>query len=253
MPRTHSGALELDRMTWPEIRAGIDAGRDTVVVAFGATEQHGPHLPLGTDAMIGDHLARLVADRLGAFLAPTVRVGCSRHHLAFAGTLSLEDATFHAIVADHVRSLARSGFRRIVLLPTHGGNFAPLAAALEQLGPVEGARIDALTDVTALLEIALIGEREFGIALGDGGLHAGEWETSLILAIAPDLVRTGAAEPGYTGDPAAALGALFAGSIEDVAENGVIGDPRESSTAHGERYWAAAVDLVLERIGGAEA
>ena len=247
-------ALELDRLTWPEIRAELDGGRDTVVVAFGATEQHGPHLPLGTDAMIGDHLARLVAERLDAFLAPTVRVGCSSHHLAFAGTLSLADATFHAIVADLVGSLAGNGFGRIVLLPTHGGNFAPLAAALEQLGPVAGARVDALTDVTALLEIALIGEREFGIPLGDGGLHAGEWETSLILAIAPDLVRMPQAEPGYTGDPAAAIGALFAGGVESVARNGVIGDPRRATAAHGERYWAAVVDLVLGRLdGGPEA
>ncbi len=245
-------ALELDRLTWPQIRAELDGGRDTVVVAFGATEQHGPHLPLGTDAMIGDHLARLVADRLDAFLAPTVRVGCSRHHLAFAGTLSLADATFHAIVADLVTSLAGNGFGRIVLLPTHGGNFAPLAAALELLGPVAGARVDALTDVTALLEIALIGEREFGVPLGEGGLHAGEWETSLILAIAPELVRMPQAEAGYTGDPAAAIGALFAGSIETVAENGVIGDPQQASAAHGERYWAAVVDLVLERLGGSE-
>jgi creatinine amidohydrolase len=247
-------ALELDRLTWPEIRAELDGGRDTVVVAFGATEQHGPHLPLGTDAMIGDHLARLVAERLDAFLAPTVRVGCSSHHLAFAGTLSLADATFHAIVADLVSSLAGNGFARIVLLPTHGGNFAPLAAALEQLGPVAGARVDALTDVTALLEIALIGEREFGIPLGEGGLHAGEWETSLILAIAPDLVRMPQAEPGYTGDPAAAIGALFAGGVESVAKNGVIGDPRQATADHGERYWAAVVDLVLDRLdGGPEA
>jgi creatinine amidohydrolase len=63
------GAAELDRMTWPEVRAEQQAGRDTVVIAFGATEQHGPHLPLATDAIIGDHLARLVAARLNAFVA----------------------------------------------------------------------------------------------------------------------------------------------------------------------------------------
>lgn len=243
--------LELDRMTWPEIRAELDAGRDTVVVAFGATEQHGPHLPLGTDAMIGDELSRRVAERLGAFLAPTVRVGCSRHHLAFAGTLSVEDETFHRLVADIVRSLAGGGFRRIVLLPTHGGNFAPLGAALERLGAIDGVRIDALTDVSALLEIALIGEREHGVALSEGGLHAGEWETSLILAIAPELVRMPQAEPGYTGDPAAALGAIFDSGVDTIAPNGVIGDPARATAEHGDRYWAAAVDLVLERLNGA--
>jgi creatinine amidohydrolase len=115
------GALVLDEMSWPEVEAELAAGRDTVVIAFGATEQHGPHMPLATDALIGDHLARLVAEQLGAFVAPTVRIGCSEHHLEFPGTLSISEPTFHALVADLVRSLARGGFRRVVLLPTHGG------------------------------------------------------------------------------------------------------------------------------------
>ena len=103
-------ALELDKLTWPEVEAELKDGRDTVVVAFGATEQHGLHMPLATDALIGDELARAVADRIDAFVAPTVRVGCSSHHLDFPGTLSLEDETFHAIVRDLVSSLARGGF-----------------------------------------------------------------------------------------------------------------------------------------------
>src|SRR3954453_11377685 len=140
-------ALELDKLTWPEVQAELEAGRDTVVVAFGATEQHGPHMPLATDALIGDELARAVAERIDAFVAPTVRVGCSAHHMDFPGTLSLEDATFHAIVGDLVRSLARGRFRRVVLLPTHGGNFAPLATAVEQLGEIESVDVVALTDL----------------------------------------------------------------------------------------------------------
>ena len=125
------GAIELDKLTWPEVQAELEGGRDTVVIAFGATEQHGPHLPLSTDALLGDHLARLIADRLDAFVAPTVRIGCSEHHLEFPGTLSVSESTFQLVVADIARSFARGGFRRVVLLPTHGGNFGPLAAALE--------------------------------------------------------------------------------------------------------------------------
>src|SRR5438132_447379 len=97
------GAVELDRLSWPEVQAQLESGRDTVVIAFGATEQHGPHMPLATDALLGDHLARLVAERLDAFVAPTVRVGCSEHHLAFPGTLSVAQATFHSLVGDLVR------------------------------------------------------------------------------------------------------------------------------------------------------
>ena len=168
-------------------------------MALGATEQHGPHMPLATDALIGDHLARIVAERLDAFLAPTLRVGCSEHHVGFAGTISLSEETYHSVIAEMVRSLLRGGFGRIVLLPTHGGNFGPLAGALAKLEDSERAHVVALTDLGVLFEIARIGEREFGVPLGEGGLHAGEWETSLMLAIHPELVAMEAVPAGLHG------------------------------------------------------
>jgi creatinine amidohydrolase len=240
-------AVELDKLTWPEVKAELEAGRDTVVVAFGATEQHGPHMPLATDALLGDELARLVADRLDAFVAPTVRVGCSAHHLDFPGTLSLEESTFGAIVGDLVRSLARGGFRRVVLLPTHGGNFAPLAAALGGLS-VDGVEIVALTDITALLRIANVGAEEYDVPLGEGGLHAGEWEASMLMALEPSLVRMDRAEAGFTGDLQEAVERMFAGGTKAVSENGAIGDPSRASVEHGRRYWDVAVDSVMEQI-----
>jgi creatinine amidohydrolase len=242
-------ALELDRMTWPEIKAEQERGRDTVVVAFGATEQHGPHMPLATDALLGDHLARVVADRLDAFVAPTVRIGCSEHHLEFPGTLSISQSTFEGTVADIVRSLARGGFTHVVLLPTHGGNFGPLAAALERLGSVNGIEIRALTDLGALFTIALLGAHEHDVPLGEGGIHAGEWETSMLMAIHPELVHLERGEPGYTGDPQAAIGAIFDGGVEAVAENGVIGDPARASAAHGARYWDEVLAITLSELG----
>ncbi len=161
-------ATQLDRLTWPEVKAQIEAGRDTVVVALGATEQHGLHMPLATDALIGDHLAMRLAECLDAFVAPTVRLGCSEHHLGFAGTISLGEETFQALVGDLVRSLLRGGFRRIVLMPTHGGNFAPLAAAVERLGEQDRGHVIALTDLGVLFQIAQLGESEFGVPLGQG-------------------------------------------------------------------------------------
>lgn len=242
-------AVELDKLTWPEVAARIEAGQDTVVIAFGATEQHGPHLPLATDALLGDELARRVADKLDAFVAPTVRVGCSDHHLAFAGTLSLREETFAAIVADLVSSFATSGFRRVVLLPSHGGNFAPLAAAVEALPDDVGIEVAALTDVSVLLTIAQLGAEAHGVPLGEGGLHAGEWETSMVLTIAPELVAMDRAEAGFTGDPEEAIGGLFAAGVESVSDNGVIGDPAQASAAHGEAYWQRAVEAVIAAIG----
>lgn len=242
------GALELDKLTWPEVQAELEAGRDTVVIAFGATEQHGRHMPLATDALIGDEMAKVVAERIDAFVAPTVRVGCSSHHLDFPGTLSLEDDTFHAIVVDLVRSLARGGFRRVVLLPTHGGNFGPLAAAVEKLGDVQGVKVVAMTDLTALMRVASVGEQEYGVPLGEGGLHAGEWEASMLLAVEPSLVRMDRAEAGFTGELQEAIERMFAGGTKAVSENGAIGDPARASAEHGRRYWDVAIETVMEQI-----
>jgi len=223
------GALELERMSWPEITAEMERGRDSVVLAFGATEQHGPHMPLATDALLGDHLALLVAEELDAFLAPTVRFGCSEHHLEFPGTISISEATFHSIVSDVVSSLARGGFGRVILIPAHGGNFGPLAAAIDAIGSDPGIEVRALTDLGALLAIAQLGEREYDVPLGEGGIHAGEWETSMLAAIHPEMIRLDRREPGYTGDPQQAAGAIFSAGVHSIARNGVIGDPARSS------------------------
>jgi creatinine amidohydrolase len=245
------GAKVLEEMAWPEVQAAIAGGHDTVVVAFGTTEQHGPHLPLATDVLLGAHLARRVADELDAFVAPTMRIGCSAHHLAFPGTLSLRDTTFHAVVADLVESLVRGGFRRIVLLPSHGGNFIPLAAAVARMDEHEGVDVVALTDIEVLMQIALLGHEELGVPMAEGGLHAGEWETSMLLAVEPAAVRMDRAEPGYTGDPETALQSLFGTGVQEIAANGVIGDPLRARAAHGEAYWEKAVELAVAAVEAA--
>ena len=116
--------IRLEDMNWPDIKKAIANGYKTVVVGIGATEQHGPHLPLKTDAVIGEMLAYEVAKGLGnALQAPTIRVGCSEHHLSFPGTISLHASTLKSIIIDYVESLKRHGFETVVLLPSHGGNF----------------------------------------------------------------------------------------------------------------------------------
>jgi creatinine amidohydrolase len=243
-------AVQLDKLTWPEVEAELRGGRDAIVVAFGATEQHGPHMPLATDALIGDHFARRLADRLDAFVAPTVRVGCSSHHLAFPGTLSISDETFHGIVADLVSSLVGAGFGRLVLVPTHGGNFAPLAAAVEKLAAEHREHVVAITDLGVFLRIAQVGEEEFEVPIPEGGLHAGEWETSMMLAIHPDLVHMDRAEPGFVGDPRETVASLFAAGVDSISDNGAIGDPARASAEHGRRYWDAALELAVEMVEG---
>ena len=117
--------VRMREMNWPDIKAAVEQGYTTVVVAVGSTEQHGPHLPTMTDTRIGDEVARRVAMKLGhALQANTISVGCSSHHFGFSGTISLRDETLRMVIRDYVSSLIRSGFDRIVLLPSHGGNFS---------------------------------------------------------------------------------------------------------------------------------
>jgi creatinine amidohydrolase len=242
------GALDLYTLTWPELRREIDAGRDTIVLAFGAVEQHGHHLPFGTDSILGDELGRAVAERLDAVLAPTVRVGCSRHHLAFPGTMSISEETFEGVVGDIVRGWARHGFKRIVLLPTHGGNFQPLAVAIERIGPIDGVKLIGVTDLSLLVNATLGTGADLGVPAAEGGLHGGEWETSMVLAVAPDLVRMEDAVAGYTGDLESGLTRFFEEGVDALTDTGVIGDPTNASPEHGRVYFDRLVDLAIELI-----
>jgi creatinine amidohydrolase len=242
------GAFELYTSSWPEVKREIEQGRDTVVVAFGAVEQHGHHLPLGTDAIFGDELGRAVADRLDAFHAPTIPIGCSRHHLAFPGTMSVEPETFHRIVADVVRGWAHHGFARIVLLPTHGGNFEPLAGAMERLDHMPDVKVVAVDDLGLLVQATLGLGMELGVPLHEGGLHGGEWETSMMMALHPELVHMDRAVPGYTGDLESGRDRFLGEGIHVISESGVFGDPHQASAEHGRKYIERLVDLTVQFI-----
>lgn len=240
--------LFLDRMTWPEIAEQIRNGRDTVVVPFGSTEQHGRHLPLGTDSVIGDELGRGMAEALDAFLAPTMRFGCSEHHLAFAGTISITEDTFRNVVRDIVSSLCRHGFRRIILLPTHGGNFAPLKQAVVQIGPVvEGTRILAFTDLDGLLGAACRSSSKFGVNPVRSGAHSGEWETSVMLHLRSEEVNMERAAEGFLGSISEVHAKIKSG-LEKLDPNGVLGDPRMGKAEAGKVYVEDSVDFLCQWV-----
>ena len=238
-------ALYLDRLTWLDVKTEIQNGRDTVVVPFGSTEQHGRHMPLGTDAVLGDELGWHLAERLDAFLAPTVRFGCSSHHLAFPGTISLSEDTFQRIVLDVVASLSGHGFRRIVLLPTHGGNFKPLAEAMAKTDPPPGVRVQAFTDLERLTRAAFESSRAFGVGAAQSGAHSGEWETSLMLALKPQQVRLDRAVEGFVGELSEIMSKVF-DDIQHLDANGVLGDPRPASAEAGRKYLEETTAFLYE-------
>jgi len=189
-----------------------------------------------------------VAERLGAFLAPTVRVGFSPHHMAFAGTLTVDEGAFQAVAGQIVRALAEHGFQRIVLLPTHGGNFRPLGGAVAALGTMDGVKVITFPDVGMLLNAILPVASEMGLTPAEGGVHAGEWETSMMLALRPELVRMERAEEGYVGDLATGVQRFFNEGVHVLAENGIFGDPRRASAEAGRKYIQNIVDIVVRTV-----
>jgi creatinine amidohydrolase len=247
----------IERMTSPAVRTAIDGGSTTVVIACGAVEQHGPHLPLFMDAEHGVQLAEEVAARLGnALVAPTIRIGCSEHHMAFAGSMTLRTETFEAVCTDCCTSLTRHGFSDVCFVPTHGGNYGPLAAMLPRLNDVVAphARVHAFTDLQGQVELwRRVIEAEAGLGDRVGG-HADIAEASIMLALHPELVDVAAAEPGYLGElTPAVLARLFEHGIDAVTPNGVLGDPRGMSAALGLRCIAETADLIAEHFRAAMA
>ncbi|MDG4605677.1 MAG: mycofactocin biosynthesis peptidyl-dipeptidase MftE [Candidatus Contendobacter sp.] len=232
----------LAELTGPAVAQAVAAGITTVILPLGATEQHGPHLPLGTDTWRAEALAGRLAGRLPVLIAPVIPVGCSDEHGGFAGLLSLEAETLAAVIVDCARRMVAWGVQRLVVLSAHGGNGRALALAetrLRQELPTLAVWIpDAMTVCgDAVLAIAA----EAGIPLTAVGLHAGEWETSELLRLRPEQVRMDQAAPGYTGDRDAGLAQLVASGTRSLTLTGVVGDPRRADAGRGERYLAAQV------------
>jgi creatinine amidohydrolase len=246
--------IRLEQMTWPDVRAAIDAGFTTVVVAIGSTEQHGPHLPTMTDARIGDALADLVARRLGrSLVARTVDVGVSEHHLAFGATVSVKPATLKLILRDYIDSLARSGFRRIVFIPTHGGNFSTVAEVVADRGALPpGVEVTGFTDLLRFAGFLNDVSSEYGVSAEESGAHAGESETSIMMALEPDLVARERLAAGYLGPLGEAeVAVIFERGMPALTANGVLGDPTKASAEKGRVYLARLAAFLVEQIGKA--
>ncbi|MCG6867553.1 MAG: creatininase family protein, partial [Gammaproteobacteria bacterium] len=113
----------LAEMTWPEVAQALAGGVTTVILPLGATEQHGPHLPLATDTVRAAALAEALAEQLTQTLvAPVLPIGCSDEHSGFPGLLSLEGGTLARVIVDCARRMAAWGLQRLILLSAHGGN-----------------------------------------------------------------------------------------------------------------------------------
>ncbi|MEV6320105.1 mycofactocin biosynthesis peptidyl-dipeptidase MftE [Nocardia sp. NPDC051787] len=200
-------------LTWPEAGERAAAGA-ILAFAVGATEQHGPHLPLSTDTDVAAALcARLAAARSDVLVGPAIPYGASGEHAGFPGTLSIGQAALELLVVELCRS-ATDTFDRILLVNWHGGNVEPLRRAKDLL------RAES-RDVRVYLP-------RF-----DGDLHAGRSETGLQLALAPGRVRADLAAAGDPRPLAELLPVLRAAGVRAVSANGVLGDPAGATEAEG--------------------
>ncbi len=232
---TASRPARLDRLSWT--KAAEWFRRDPrLLLPVGTCLQHGPHLPLGTDTLLVEHLAADLAERTGILLAPTLPFGvCSELERAYAGTAALERKTLHRVLNELVGSWERQGLEEIILMTTHGygPHIQAMAAVLAHIVRVRALDIHAI-DLGAFL----VG--------GEGNEHAGEMETALMLHLAPELVRTGAIEDF----PRAVVGRRTAPEepVPPPGSPGVVGRPSSATAENGRRMYEFLLEYIAMRL-----
>ena len=242
----------LGEMTSPEVETFLHE-HDTVIVPIGSTEQHGPHGPLLTDVLIPNEVARRVAPRVHALVAPAVNYGLSYPHVGFTGLVHVRIPTFMSLVEDLCASLAAIGFRRIVFLNGHYDNTYAIAyacaAASDRLpAGVVAYPINYWDGMSADEASEFFGPTT--------GLHANRGETSAVLAIDPDLVDMDNANaemppfPEVTSQAPVHTAFFFSspGSVYRATQSGTWGDARDATPEFGERYLSVVTEATVRMI-----
>jgi creatinine amidohydrolase len=240
-------ALLLAELGWPDIEEYLQHD-DRLILVVGSTEQHGRHMVFASDVWQPWEIAVRLSDRTGVLLAPPLNYGMSLHHLGFPGSLSLRPQTLSSVVVDLLESAYEHGFRRILLLNGHGGNIASmqvaLAEALHELNGLE-VRLEAWWQVPEVGEIldAAFPDLPAG--------HADARETSVVMAIRPDVIRLDrAAHSPDSPFPSLLSRQVF---LERFPHGVIGGDPRLASADVGERVLAASVQAYERMLRAWEA
>jgi creatinine amidohydrolase len=231
-------------MTWTDAESALSQAR-VAIIPTGSIEQHGPHLALQTDTAIASGLAERLAEELGAdaILLPRLDYGLSEHHMHFPGTLTLRPESYLALIGDIVESLAHWGQRRVLIVNGHGGNIDALRLASRS------ARRDRGSLLASVMWARMAADEIASRVASDRYGHACESETSVAMAIAPDVVYTDRiAAPGarisadpMTDPPAGIVDQAV--MLHEWSADGALGDPRLASADDGR----AIVEVVAER------
>jgi creatinine amidohydrolase len=248
-------------MTWPECSAAAKAGR-VAVLPVATYEDHGYHLPIDVDVVLATEISERAVALIPeeAVLIPAVTHGYSPHHMDFPGTITIRWDTFINYVKDVCLSLAHHGFTRILIVNGHGSNAAPLEMASRlTVVETEGKVLCASVNHWGVRKLREEGKKIRTSDYG-GTSHAGEYETSLYLALRPDLVQMDKAVDERSPLPPSFQNDLLAGKRPDaslanlmpywstMSVSGVRGDATKATLAKGEQFLVAAVEGLVELV-----
>jgi creatinine amidohydrolase/Fe(II)-dependent formamide hydrolase-like protein len=237
----------LARMTWMEIR-DLDKQEGAVVLPFGSLEQHGPHLSIDTDLYFADRFLDLALAKLGEDVAcwrlPILPISRSGEHVGFPGSLWLTSETLLKVIEEITAGIAASGFRRVVLLNCHGGNIALLEVAARDVRVRTGLMAFTLFPPALLPDPVEVDERERVF-----GIHANDWETSVMLELSPERVRPERRDVSYPQFESETLrlegaAANVAWASRDLVSSGTFGDARSATAERGR----ARIDPMIDRL-----
>ena len=234
-------------LTWQDIR-NLPKEPGVVVLPIGAMEQHGPHLPVWTDALLAERYARrafeLLPPEVSALLLPTLSYGKSNEHTGYAGTIALSAATLMAVLRDIAAAVAGSGFTRLLFLNTHGGNKAVLEIMCRDLRAEYGLlcfMAQGQHDTSKLPDI----EKRFGI-------HANTAETALLLHLAPELVKTPLPAAHYPAPLSQNFNLTFPPQVgwltRDWSMDGYFGDPSAATATDGAEWFEQIAASIAVQI-----
>ena len=231
----------LESLTWPEAAERIAAGEPVLLPVGADAKQHGPHLPLDTDARTVRAVAAVLARELPLLVAPVVGFGHYPVFAEYAGSQSLGRETFIALIAELIEGFARQGVKRIAVLNSGVSTEQPIRAATARFDGDSSIQIE-------ILDFRSLGRCADGLLEQSGGGHADEHETSLMLAIAPDAVRMERAVPAtVAGAPGATLPSPLrfspdTGSGAAYNPTGATGDPSLATPEKGRAFLAALIE-----------
>lgn len=238
--------MRFHEMTGPLLRT-VPRDRTVILAPIAACEQHSRHLPTLTDTLLVTAVAEAAEQRLPQqiLLLPTLWLGASSHHLRFGGTLSAEVDTHITMIVDLLTPLLEDGYERILVLNGHGGNIDTMHVALRRLQPRYPNR---LVSAASYWEIA---EKELAaLATGPRKVmgHACEFETSMVLALRPDLVRRDEIQDDPPVEQPMLRGLYTAEDMKQRTDHGAVGYPEQASAEKGRLFLAAATDRTVEVI-----